>query len=161
MSRLVRHDRKGYIGGKMPMNRHVSAAEFIARRILAWEADECDPSQAHAAARAVEKLRLYLTKSLGTVTFQSLFMRAVVVAQSQSPWLWSIPVILDSPVLGFDEAAQIHDAEDARKAGLAILTQLLDALITFVGYTMVLRILQAVWSTRSANVSVGTTEWTG
>jgi hypothetical protein len=143
------------------MNRHISVAEFIARRILVWEADEGDPSQALAAERAVEKLCLYLTKLLGTAAFQTMFMRAVVVAQSQSPWLWSIRVIADGPDVGFDEMAQIHDAKDAGKAGLAILTQLLDALITFVGYAMTLRMVQAIWSTRSANLHVGATEWTG
>ena len=47
------------------MNEPTRAAENIARRILACEADEDDPPQSHAASRAVEKLHPYLKKYVG------------------------------------------------------------------------------------------------
>ena len=128
------------------MNEPTRAAENIARRILACEADEDDPPQSHAASRAVEKLHPYLTKYVGAAGFHALLVRALSLAKAQVPWLASVQVKADATLAGFDEAVQVGDVGDARKGGAALLTELLGLLVTFLGEAITLHMVQEVWS---------------
>jgi hypothetical protein len=127
------------------MNGPIKEAEDAARRILACEAVECDPSQAFAASRAIEKLRLYLTKFVGAAGFQALLVRAVAVAKTEAPWLGSVQVSADGRLAGFDEAARRQDGDVARHGEMALLAQLLALLVIFIGATITFHMAQDVW----------------
>ena len=128
------------------MNEAIRAAENLARRILACEADKGDHPQVHAVSRAVEKLHPYLTKYVGVAGFHALLVRALAMAKAQIPWLASLQVKADGTLEGFDAAAQMRDADDAGKGGLALLTELLGLLVTFLGEAITLHMVQEVWS---------------
>ena len=129
----------------MEMNGPAREAEGLARRILACEEDARDSPQAHAASRAIEKLRLHLTKFVGTAGFQTLLARSLSLAKAQVDWLGPIQVTTDGALTGLQEAAQTRDVNEARKGETALLTQLLALLITFIGEPITLRMVRDIW----------------
>ena len=128
------------------MNEPISAQEELACRVLAREAAETDPSSVRASQRAIEKLRLYLTKFIGAAGFHSMLTRALALAKVQRPGLASVQVNPDGTLAGIDDAAQVRGGGAAEKAEAAVLTQLLALLVVFIGANMTLHIVQNIWS---------------
>ena len=90
-----------------------------------------------AAAAVCNKLRRLLTKILGSNGFFTLLRRALTLAKAHRPELSVVEVKSDGT---------LEHADDLdRSAEIALVSQLLDLLVTFVGAAVTLRILQDAW----------------
>ena len=129
------------------MRRTTSTAPDLARWLLAHEAGEGEPAEAtpQAASRTFEKLRLYLTKLVGVAGFQALLARALVLAQADVAWLQAVRVAPDATLEGFEEAVRKQEAHETTQGAVALLTQLLGLLFTFIGEALTLHLLQDIW----------------
>lgn len=119
----------------------------LARRLLAREAGTESPGTlalAGAAERAFDKLRLHLSRLLGTDGFRVLLARAVTLARAEYSWLESARVRDDGSLEGLAEAA-VTDTAEAREGITAVPAQFLGLLETFIGRDLTLRLLHGVW----------------
>ena len=114
----------------------------LARRLLEVEAASGsasdDQPHAHEAARATERLRIALTKFAGPSGFDALLSRALALAKSDVPALQTVKIKPDGSLEGFAERA---DGD----GGIALIAHLLGLLVTFIGPTLTLQLLQDVW----------------
>ena len=121
----------------------------LARRLMAQEAGECEPSetQAHAAFRVCEKLRLHLSKLVGAAGFQCLLARALALARAEVLWLEAVQVKTNGSLEGLDlgETAQKRAADETARGGVALLVHLLGLLVTFIGEALTLRLVRDIW----------------
>ena len=124
------------------MSMITPAIHDLARRLIAVEA-ACVASEGAggAAVRACDRLRASLEKLVGTAGFGSLLSRALAVAKVKAPALASLQVNLNGTLDGFDDLAVDDDAE----AGVALLSELLGLLVTFIGETLTMQILRDAW----------------
>jgi hypothetical protein len=121
------------------------ALRNLARRLLALEASSGKPREAEgsAAFAVCEKLRLALSTLAGVAGFRSLLSRALALASDEIRWLKSVHVRADGSLEGFD-AAGLSDAELA-EGEVVLVTQLIGLLVTFIGATLALHLLQEAW----------------
>ena len=123
--------------------------QALTRRLLAHEAGE-NPTVdalADAAERAFDKLRLYLSKILGSDGFQVLLTRARTLAQAEFPWLESVPAQSDGFLKGLAAArasGAITEAE-AIEGIIAVPAHFLRLLEEFIGHDLSLSLLQGIW----------------
>jgi len=129
------------------MPQAAPAARALAQQVLAYEAAQDPPREppVQAAVRACEKLRAYFARFAGVAGFSSILERALTLAQGDAPWLASVEVTADGALAGFGEGARAQDPAATAAGGLALLTQFLGLLHTFVGEAMTLRLLADVW----------------
>lgn len=106
-----------------------------------------------AAFRVCEKLRRPLTTFAGAAGFRSLLSRALVLAKAEAPLLAGVHLNPDGSFeYSVEVEAQLATAE-AVAAGTAVVTQLLGLLVTFIGETLTLRLVQDVWPKAAIKVS--------
>jgi hypothetical protein len=117
-----------------------------ARRLLAYEAAVKPTAVTKAAAfRVCEKLRRPLTKVMGTGGFHSLLSRALVIASAKVPWLLGLRIDKEGSLQGLDEVeGRPHDFTSTQ-GELLLVSQLLGLLVTFIGATSTLRLLNDIW----------------
>ena len=121
----------------------------LAQRLLALEASS---GRARAAAGSsafyvCEKLRQSFSILAGVAGFRSLMSRALTLASDEIRWLKGVHVNADGSLEGLDDA-QLSDAEIAE--GEAVLVeQLIRLLVTFIGATLTLQLLQQAWPNAS------------
>jgi hypothetical protein len=111
----------------------------LAQRLLAYEEVETGPAMAdmHAVGRVCDKLRRPLTTLVGAAGFRSLLTRALILAKQESPVLDAWEVKADGSLEGLNgKAAQM---------GAVLLAHLIGLMITFIGESLTLRLLQDVW----------------
>ena len=133
------------------------AVQALTRRLLAHEAGERPDAEAlaDAAERAFDKLRLHLSKLLGTDGFRVLLRRAITLARAQFPWLEGVEAQSDGSLKGLAAAAAAapargggstaaHDAE-AVEGITAVPDHFLGLLQAFIGQDLSLRLLRGVW----------------
>lgn len=114
--------------------------------MLALEAEqEAEPdTHVHEAARVFEKLRRSLTRFAGAEGFTALLKRALALASSELPAARTLRVSPDGGLEGLD--ALIADADGVGgEAATAITAHLLGLLVTFVGQSLTLRLMQDAW----------------
>ncbi len=116
----------------------------LAQQLLAREAGE-ETTSSPAALRAVEKLRVYLTKFVGAVGFRALQARALALARAEVCWLDAVQVGTDGALVGFDEAAGCQQSDSAAHGGAILLGHLLRLLVIFIGEAVMLRMIEEVW----------------
>jgi hypothetical protein len=112
-----------------------------------------DNPQGHseAARRVCEKLRIHLSARIGRDGFRILLTRAVGLAAAQFPHLNVVCVTPDGTLQGlgsFPQSGSEEAPEDPHaiaEGGAAILTHLLDLLVTFIGDTLTRRMLSTLW----------------
>ncbi len=128
------------------MNTATPAIQKLARRLIALEPAR-DPSDelVGAAVRACEKLRVPLAKLAGVAGFRSLMTRALALATAEVPWLDSVQVRADGSLEGLDAAGRQQGAAWGDEAGVAIVTQLLGLLVTFIGDPLALGLVRDAW----------------
>ena len=111
----------------------------LAQRLLAYEAVEAATANAdtQTVCRVCDKLRRPLTTLAGAAGFRSLLARALTLAKRESPVLAAWEVKSDGSLQGLNgEAAQ---------SGAVLIAQLIGLMITFIGESLTLRLLQDVW----------------
>lgn len=120
----------------------------VARRLLAVEAVKSPSlSRGHAAVDVCEKLRVSLTRLAGPDAFKSLLRRALTLARAEVPVLRGIEVAADGSLTGLEDLASCPpsrdgDQDEVAEAGAAIIAQLLELLVTFIGRSLTLRLVR-------------------
>jgi hypothetical protein len=102
-------------------------------------------SDARAAFRVCEKLRRSLSVLTGVMGFRSVLCRAVVLAKAEVPWLGELRIGADGSL---DLPAELEarlGAKEAARGGAVLIENLLALLVTFIGETLTLRLVQDVW----------------
>ena len=115
----------------------------LALRLLAYQNAAGKNSEATelAAFRVCETLRQPLCALAGVAGFRSLLSRALTLARAEAPSLSAIQVAADGSLQGLDKFRSQVDAEQAREAGIILITQLLGLLVRVVGEAMTLQLV--------------------
>lgn len=117
-------------------------ATDLARQLLASEATAGQFSKnGHGLERVLEKLRNTLNPLAGASGFHSLLSRALTLAKAQSPALHKVQVRLDGVVDGIDGMGD----DPADTASTLRVAQFVSLLITFIGESLVRRLLLDAW----------------
>jgi hypothetical protein len=124
------------------MNKPSPSTRDLALRLLAVEAaSKAADARVHEAVRVSEKLRVALTRFAGPAGFASLLRRAVALACAEIPALRAMTTKPDGSLEGLEMLV----ANSGPDAAVAILTNLLELLITFIGAPLTLRLVSEVW----------------
>lgn len=121
------------------------ALRNLARRLLALEASSGRAREAtgSSAFYVCEKLRQSFSILAGVAGFRSLLSRTLTLASDEVRWLKAVHINADGSLEGLDDA-QLSDTEIAE--GEAVLVaQLVGLLVTFIGATLTLQLLQQAW----------------
>ena len=124
-----------------------SPIQNLAQRVLAFEAAHNNSSgvRADVVVQVIGKLRQRLVRLAGVDGFRSLLSRALTLARAEAPSLNLVQVRADGFLEGFDVIEQNHEAGMAGQAGIVLVAQLLELLITFIGEPLTLRLVHDVW----------------
>ena len=119
----------------------------LARRLLAYEAaaGNAAPAGGPVAFRVCEKLRGTLGRNLGTGGLSALMARALALAGAEVPWLRALHLNTDGSVGGLDKLEAKLDARAVAEGEAALVAQLHNLLITFIGPALMLQLLREVW----------------
>ena len=131
----------------------------LARQLLAYEAD-ADKSSVPAESatlRTYEKLRQCLVSFAGVAGFQSIAVRALVLAQTDVPILCAVQVSAKGSLQGLDEVefqanlnkdpagSQQAGEDPPGEAGAILIARILGLLLTFLGEALTLSLLRSAW----------------
>lgn len=108
-------------------------------------ADRVSDSRAQAAFRVCEKLRRSLSVLTGVVGFRSVLARALVLARAEAPWLGELALAADGSLVLPPGLESRVGQEEAARGGEVLIRSLLGLLVTFIGETLMLRLVQDVW----------------
>jgi hypothetical protein len=110
----------------------------LAQRLLAHQnaAGKTSEPMEFAAFRVCESLRQPLCALAGVAGFRSLLSRALTLAKAEAPSLSAVQVAADGSLHGLDELRPETDTDQAREAGVILITQLLGLLVRVVGEAM-------------------------
>ena len=124
------------------------ATRDLARRLLADEAaaSKSSLSTESAVLLVYEKLRRSLCALAGVAGFRSLASRALTLAKVEAPSLSAMQVTADGALQELGEPESQIDQCQPDEGGVILLAQLLGLLITFIGETLTLRLVQDTWS---------------
>jgi len=115
----------------------------LALQLLAYEGiagNTSEPTE-FAAFGVCERLRQPLITLAGVAGFRSLLSRALTLARVEAPSLNAVQVAADGSLQGLDELRPQVDADQAREAGIVLITQLLGLLVRVVGEAMTLQLV--------------------
>jgi hypothetical protein len=115
----------------------------LALRLLAYEnaAGKTSEPTEFAAFRVCARLRQPLITLAGLAGFCSLLSRALTLARAEAPSLNAVQVAADGSLQGLDELRPQTDTDQAREAGVILITQLLGLLVRVVGEAMTLQLV--------------------
>lgn len=125
----------------LPKSRH------LAQRLLTYEAvggENSEPAES-PAFRVCAKLRRPLVTLAGVAGFRSLLSRALMLARAQAPSLGAVGVAADGSLKVQDEFASQSNKEPASDGGTILIAELIGLLLTFIGESLTLRLVQDVW----------------
>jgi hypothetical protein len=119
----------------------------LAQRLLALEMTRGVPSenQADEAINVCEKLRVLISRLVGSAGFASLLSRALALARVSVPSLAVVKVRADGSLEGFDEVERDQDTGAGGNGGVVLVANLLELLVTFIGLSLTLSLLSDVW----------------
>jgi len=142
----------------MPPDTLSPETRELARRLVATTPRN---SQHHAVVQFTEQLRGALTRFAGADSFASLLRRSLVLASAEVPTLAKVRVSADGQLhelkaLAEDTSDQDEGAEDA--AAVAIASNLLGLLITFVGKPFTYSLVRDAWPDLSPETHQSRTE---
>ena len=111
----------------------------LAERLVIFEAASkyALEDDAEGTCRVCEKLRRPLVTLTGSAGFNSLLSRALILAQREAPALGAVEVKADGSMQGFQGTAA--------EAAHVLVTYLLSLLITFIGETLTMRLIDDIW----------------
>jgi hypothetical protein len=119
----------------------------FAKRLIAYETKGNKSSETKTAAVFFvgEKLGPHLATFIGNGGFSALLSRALVLANSEIPWLRAVHVKADGSLEGLDGVgAQVNPAEIS-EGKVVLLAQLLGLLVAFIGESLTLRLVREIW----------------
>jgi hypothetical protein len=115
----------------------------LAQRLLAYEngAGKTSEPKEFAAVRVCERLRQPLITLAGLAGFRSILSRALTLARAEAPSLNAVQVAADGSLQGLEELRPQVDADQAREAGIILITQFLGLLVRVVGEAATLQLV--------------------
>ena len=130
----------------MPDSATPKLREF-ARRALAYEAASGTRTDGTASASYLvcEKLRGQLGKLIGIAGFRSLLSRALALAGAEVPWLRALHIKSDGSLEGVDGLDTKLGPRTVAEGEVALVSQLVGLLVTFIGPALTLRVLHDIW----------------
>lgn len=119
----------------------------FARRLLAQEAvaGKSSGQEDSAAFRVCEKMRVALNRLMGGGGVRALFARSLALAQNDVIWLRKLEIKGDGSFAGFERLETGLKNGEIAQGEAVLLARLLELLITFIGPSMTLHLIQAVW----------------
>ena len=119
----------------------------FAERLIAYETkgNKSSKTRTPAACLVVEKLRPHLAALMGNAGFRALLSRALVLANTDVPWLRAVHVKADGSLEGLGELATQVDPDEIFEGCVVLLAQLLGLLVAFIGENFRLRLVREVW----------------
>jgi hypothetical protein len=128
-------------------NRANPKLKNFARRLLAHEArfSKAAPGTRSAAFRVGEKLRRTLGTLMGTGGVRALFSRSLAMARNDVSWLQGLEVKENGSFQGLDEAEAKLKEDEIALGEVALVTHVLQLLVTFIGPSMTLNLIQSLW----------------
>jgi len=131
----------------------------LAHRLLTYEASAVKSSvpMEYPTLRTYEKLRQCLAALTGVVGFQSIAVRALVLAQREDSNLSSVRVNAEGVLQGLDEVEHPGNVEQGPvgiqhahkdavgEAGVILIAHILGLLIVFLGEALTLSLLRNAW----------------
>ena len=123
-----------------------SQTRDLAMRLLAYEdaAGKTSEPTGFAAFRVCGRLRQPLITLAGVAGFRSLLSRALTLARAEAPSLSAVQVAADGSLQGLEELRPQVDADQAREAGIILITQLLGLLVRVVGEAITLQLTSEI-----------------
>jgi hypothetical protein len=95
--------------------------------------------------RVYDKLRRSLCALAGVAGFRSLASRALTLAKAKAPSLSDIQITSDGSLQRSGKPESQSQVDREGEAGVILLAELLALLITFIGETLTLRLVQDAW----------------
>ncbi|MEO8428767.1 MAG: response regulator [Verrucomicrobiota bacterium] len=130
---------------QMP-NKSTPNLKGFARRLLACEAVSGKlAAKDFPAFRVCEKLRGPFGKLMGIGSFRSLLSRALELAGAEIPRLRALQIKADGSLEGLSGLAAKLDSRVVAEGEVALVSQLLGLLLTFIGAALTLRLLNEIW----------------
>jgi hypothetical protein len=125
----------------------------IAERLLDSEtsAIKSDGTRILPAAPVCEKLRASLAALMGRAGFSALVSRALAQAQRKEPSLRAVRVNAEGALERSNEAAARVSAAKDVEGSVALVAQLLELLVAFIGENLTLRLLRDIWPNLQLN----------
>lgn len=126
------------------------AMRGLVRRLLTQEAVEGQEAAEGqealtlSAVRVLAKLRVLLSARIGQEGFRTLLSRALALAAARHPHLGAVRVEAAGGLAGLAEA-QGADPQATTDGAEALVTHLLDLLVTFIGEDLTTRLLETAW----------------
>jgi hypothetical protein len=119
----------------------------IAERLLECEADEIKSygTKTLPATPVCEKLRAPLAALMGRSGFRALLSRALAQAGQDVPSLRAVRVNAEGALARSNEAAAPVSAAKEVLGSIALVAQLLELLVAFIGENLTLRLLRDIW----------------
>ncbi len=119
----------------------------ISRRVLAYEAASATRTDGtdSAVSLVCEKLRGQLGKRIGIAGFRSLLSRALALAGAEAPWLRALHIKADGSLEGVDGLDKKPDSRTLAEGEVALVSQLVGLLVTFIGPALTLKVLHEIW----------------
>jgi hypothetical protein len=140
---ILRPGVAGILRGNGTKMMTPSQTRDLAQRLFAHEntAGKTSAPTEFAAFGVCERLRQPLITLAGVAGCRSLLSRALTLARADAPSLTAVQVAADGSLKGLDELRPQVDADQAREAGIILITQLLGLLVRVVGEAMTLQLV--------------------
>src|SRR5688572_18992116 len=122
-----------------------TSLQEIARQLLAYEAAAADRARGSETYRVWEKLRGPLEKLIGANGFRALLARALALARAEVPALLALQIKADGSLQGLNELQAEADPDAIADSEVALVSELLGLLVTFIGSGLTLRLLHDIW----------------
>ncbi len=118
----------------------------FAVRLIAYETENTSPeSRISGVFPVYEKLRPQLATLMGNAGVRALFLRALARASKDALWLTAVRTKADGAIEGLDNFATQVTPEDFFEGRVALLAQLLELLVAFIGESLTQRLVREVW----------------
>ena len=125
----------------------------LARQVVEQEARSLgDPAALAAVESACRRLKNHLIDLLGFGGVSALMRRALHLAQREQPLLAGVTVSGESDAcfIGLAESVGSSTEEEARAAAIAVLTHILDLLVTLLGEDLGTKPIRKLWPQASS-----------
>jgi hypothetical protein len=129
------------------VNSDTPKLKKIARRLLAHDEALGKPAgtKDSESFHVCEKLREPLSRLTGVGGFRSLLSRALALAGAEVPWLRALHIKADGSLEGLGQLETKLDSREVAGGEVALVSQLLGLLITFIGPALTLQLLHDIW----------------
>ncbi len=119
----------------------------LAGRLIDWETQEhhSNAAKTTAAFAAFDRLRPPLVTLMGSNGFRALYLRTLVLASAEVPWLRAMRVNADGALEGFETLRADLDPAEFLDGRILLLAQLLGLLEAFIGQNLTRRLVGEVW----------------